>query len=101
MKKARLPQDCQSIEEVRAEIDALDRQILSLLGIRFQYVKEIVRFKSNNEEIVAQDRYDAVIKSRRELAMEHNLSPDIIEKMYKLLIGHFIEEEHKLLDTNK
>jgi isochorismate pyruvate lyase len=97
MKEARLPEECQSIEEVRAEIDALDKQIISLLGRRFSFVKEIVKYKSNKNEIVAQERYDEVIRSRRELAQMNNLSPDVIEQIYRMLIAHFIEEEHKIL----
>ena len=101
MKNDKLPSACQSIDEVRSEIDALDRQIISLLGKRFSFVKEIVRFKSNKDEIVARQRYDEVISSRRELAKQYNLSPDVIENMYRMLIAHFIEEEHKILDAKK
>ena len=101
MNKDKLPSDCQSIDEVRSEIDALDRQIISLLGRRFSFVKEIVRFKANKDEIVALERYNEVINSRRELARQHNLSPEVIEKMYRMLIAHFIEEEHKILETRK
>lgn len=101
MTQEKLPSACQTIDEVRSEIDALDRQIISLLGRRFSFVKEIVRFKSNRNEIVARERYDEVIRTRRELAEQHNLSPDVIEQMYRVMIAHNIEEEHKLLDTKK
>jgi isochorismate pyruvate lyase len=101
MSKEKVPTACQSIEEVRSEIDALDRQIISLLGRRFTFVKEIVRFKSNSDEIVARERYDEVIRSRRELAKQHHLSPDVIEKIYRMLIAHNIEEEHKILNGKK
>lgn len=95
------PSTCQSIEEVRSEIDALDRQIISLLGKRFTFVKEIVRFKSNRNEILARERYNEVIRSRREMAAQNNLSPDVIEQLYRLLIAHNIEEEHKILAAKK
>ena len=98
-KNSKLPGQCQSIDEIREEIDHLDEEIIALLGKRFLYVKEIVRFKSTREEIVATDRYNAVISNRRELALRNNLSPDIIEKMYRLLIAHFIEEENKILES--
>lgn len=101
MRQVKLPEECRSIEDVRDEIDALDQQIISLLGKRFLYVQEIVRFKSSSEEIKASGRFDEVIKNRRELALRNNLSPDIIEKMYRLLIAYFIEEEHKILNRHK
>jgi len=101
MMNQRSPEQCTSIEDVRSEIDKLDQEIISLLGKRFLYVKEIMKFKSNNEEIYARERYNQVIKSRRELASKHGLSPDIIERVYTLLISYFIEEEQKILNAKK
>ena len=94
---------CKNIKEVRRAIDELDKEIISLLGRRFQYVKEIVKFKDKNEEsIVARERREAVIRSRRQLAIENGLDPDVIEELYQNLISHFIAEELKLMrDENK
>ena len=90
--------DCTSIEEVRKAIDTIDEQIIKLLGERYKYVKEIVRFKKHTEEsIIAQSRYDAVIASRRLLAEEHGLDANLIEQIYKDLLSHFIEEELKII----
>ena len=90
--------DCTSIEEVREAIDNLDKQIIALIGERFTYVKEIVRFKEPTEEsIVAKNRFDSVISSRRSLAEEHGLDPDMIEKLYRDLLSHFINEELKII----
>ncbi|MBN2214572.1 MAG: chorismate mutase [Bacteroidales bacterium] len=96
--------DCNNIEDIRQAIDELDEEIISLLGRRFQYVKKIVKFKDKNEEsIVARERREAVIRSRRKLAVEKGLDPDVIEQLYRNLISHFIEEELKLIrdDDNK
>lgn len=91
--------DCTSIEEVREAIDIIDKQIIELLGERYKYVKEIVRFKKPTEEsIIAKGRYDAVIASRRLLAEEYGLDADLIEKIYTDLLTHFIEEELKIIN---
>lgn len=91
------PETCESIEDIRAEIDAIDHDILRLLGLRFGFAKATVRFKSNPSEIVAQSRYDQVIAKRRAMAVENGLDPDIIEKIYRTLMNHFIEQEMQLL----
>lgn len=94
----KLATECTSIEEVREAIDHLDEQIISLLGERFTYVKEVVRFKKPTEEsIVAQSRFDSVISTRRALAEKHGLDPDLIEKIYRDLLSHFIDEELKIV----
>ncbi|MBN1599101.1 MAG: chorismate mutase [Bacteroidales bacterium] len=90
---------CTSIEEVRTAIDMLDKEIISLIRQRFDYVKEVVRFKKpDKESIIAQNRFDEVIESRRTLALEFGLNPDVIEKLYRYLLNHFIEEEMKIIN---
>jgi isochorismate pyruvate lyase len=95
------PKDCKTIDEVREEIDAIDKQIINLLGERFLYVKDIVRFKKNEEDVIARKRYDQVLKARREWATEQRIDPDIIENIYKTLIQYFIAEQKKILKINQ
>lgn len=91
------PEACTTIEEVRGGIDELDRTIITALGQRFHYVKAVTRFKKTAEEVRADERYQAVLRSRRAWAEEAGLNPDVIEAMYRLLIAHFIDEEMKLV----
>ncbi len=88
-----------SIEEAREAIDKIDLEIIGLLGKRYEFVKEVTRFKEPNEaSVVSKNRRDAVIASRREMSKKYGLDPDVIEKIYRLLIDYFISEEMKLLN---
>lgn len=92
------PEECKGIDEIRDSIDLLDTEIIRLLGERFKYVQEIVKYKNKDKDsIVAKERREQVIKTRRELAAKNGLNPDIIEQIYKLLIDHFIDEELELM----
>ncbi len=92
------PEECKDIDEIRNSIDLLDAEIIRLLGERFKYVQEIVKYKNKDRDsIVAKERREQVIRTRRELAVENGLNPDIIEQIYKLLIDHFIDEELELI----
>lgn len=92
------PDKCETIEEIRTAIDKIDSEIIQLLGHRYGFVKEIIRFKEPTEEsIVAKERFNAVLSSRRKMAEEVGLNPDIIEKIYRDLLNHFIAEELKLI----
>ena len=93
------PEDCASIVEIREGIDIIDKQLIELIGKRFLYVKEIVKFKSNQEEVEAKKRYDEVIRVRRQWATQENISPDVIEAIYNTLIQYFIEEQMRLLNN--
>lgn len=92
------PHECQSIEEVRKEIDEIDQSIIGLIGKRFSFIQEIVKFKSNTNDVYAKDRFQAVINKRREIAAGHHLNPDVIEKMYRIMMDYFIKEQLKLLN---
>lgn len=87
------PDECLNMQDIRTEIDAIDRQVIQLLGKRFEYVKAAAPFKTSETGVKAPDRFKAMLLQRREWAMAAGLSPDAIEKMYFDLVTHFIEEE--------
>ena len=93
----KVPYKCQNIKEVRQEIDEIDNAIICLIAKRFSYIQEIVKYKSSTDEVYAKNRYDTVIGKRREFAQHHNLDPDVIEKMYRIMMNYFIEKQLELL----
>lgn len=90
---------CKSIEEVRKAIDEIDQELIALLGRRFEFVKAVVRFKERNEaSVISKQRFDSVISTRRDMAIKNELSPEVIENIYRLLMEYFISEEKKMLE---
>ena len=89
-------QDCQTIEEIRACIDQIDCRILKLFGKRMEYVKTIVKFKSDPNGIVARDRQMEVFRKRRKWAAEFGLDPDLYEELYQILINWNVKKEMEL-----
>jgi isochorismate pyruvate lyase len=87
------PDACQSLAEVRAEIDCIDEQIVRLLGRRAGYVKAAARFKTSEVAVAAPDRQLAMIEVRRQWAEREGLDPDVIEKLYRDLVAYFIRRE--------
>jgi len=93
----RLPSECRNIAEVRSEIDNIDRVVIKLLRDRFEYVKEVVKYKEKTaDSIEASDRRAVALSDRRRWAEEAGLSPDVVEDIYARLIRYFIEEEKKI-----
>jgi chorismate mutase len=95
------PVECSSKDEIRLQIDEIDKEIIKLFGLRFRYVSEIVKFKSNVESVVAQDRKDHVIKARGEWAEEHGLDKETFEQIYRFLVEHNIGKELEILEKSK
>ena len=89
------PEQCSDMKDIRVEIDALDEQVIALLGLRFQYVQAAAKFKTSEIGVRAPERFAALLEQRRQWAQQHRLNPDAIEKMYRDLVTHFIEEELK------
>ena len=84
---------CGSLDEVRSQIDRVDRQIVGLLAERAGYVRQAARFKRTDADVRAPQRVEAVIARVRALAAEHGLDPAIAEQVYRTLIGCFIPAE--------
>jgi isochorismate pyruvate lyase len=87
--------NCENIAEIRTEIDAIDREIVGLIGRRFEYVKAASKLKTSETSVKAPERFKAMLAQRRVWASEEGLNADAIEKLFNDLVTHFIEEEMK------
>lgn len=87
------PENCADMEDIRSEIDGIDQAIIEALGKRFAYVKSAASFKTTANAVRAPERFEAMLSQRRQWAEAENLNPDVIEKMYRDLVGYFIDEE--------
>jgi isochorismate pyruvate lyase len=83
------------MSQIRAEIDALDKRVIELLGKRFEYVQAASRFKKDEQAVRAPERFKQVLEQRRQWAVDVGLDANAIEKLYRDLVLHFIEEEKK------
>ncbi len=82
-----------SLEEVRSNIDRIDREIVRLMAERSGYVLQAARFKVSETDVEAPARVEAVITKIRPLASDEGLSPDIAEAVYRTMINSFIAQE--------
>jgi len=93
----KLPNECKSIEELRLQIDEIDHDIIDLIGKRFSFIQEIVKYKNTVDEVIAKNRFQVVISERRKMAISHHLDPDVIENIYRIMMKYFIQEQLELL----
>lgn len=85
--------ECANLEEVRANIDRLDREIVRLLAERGQYVVQAARFKKTAADVHAPARVEKVVQNVRKYAAEFGAPADVLEKGYRVLIEGFTEKE--------
>ena len=94
---ARQAKDCGTMDEVRAEIDRIDRTLVDLIGERFGYVDRAWQLKNSPAEARVPWRVQQVIDKVRARAGEKDLPPELVEALWRQMIGWFIQyEEEKL-----
>ena len=87
------PIECEGMDDIRAEIDLIDRAVVNLIGKRYQYVLSAAKFKTSTNAVRAPERFKAMLEKRREWAEQEGLNADAIEQLFSNLVNHFIEEE--------
>ena len=88
------PDQCQSLDEIRAGMDSIDRQIVALIAHRVAYVRAAAKFKTSSANVAAPERVAAVLKTRRDWAEAAGLDGQTIENLYRDLVAYCISEEH-------
>lgn len=73
--------------ELRADIDAIDRELIALLAKRFAVVHRVAAVKKREGlPAVLPERIAVVKRQARALAQDAGLSPDFAESLYHLII---------------
>ncbi|MBD3788811.1 MAG: chorismate mutase [Campylobacterales bacterium] len=84
---------CTTLKEARAQIDKVDEEIVKLIAKRNDYIKQIAHFKTNIDEIKAEERIQDVISRVRAQAISLGLSPNLINDLYVRMIDAMVESE--------
>jgi len=84
---------CVTLEEARKKIDEVDEEIVKLIAMRNNYIKQIAHFKTSVEEVKAEDRINDVISRVRQQAIDLDLSPNLINDLYVRMIDAMVESE--------
>ena len=87
------PEACQSMAEVRAGVDALDRELVVLLAVRQRYMDAAARIKPSRDRVHDAARIEDVVAKVKATAREAGLSEAIAEPVWRLLIDRCIAHE--------
>ena len=93
----KLPADCQTKEDVRAEIDRLDQALLGLFAERHRYVTRMAEIKTDPHEAYDPTRINAILAKQRKRAEELGLDEDQAELIWKTLIDWNVNYEKGII----
>lgn len=94
----RPPSDCQNMDELRAQIDRLDQELVGLLVARTGYIDRAIELKSTAQlPARIEARVDEVLRNVRRLAAQQGLDPKLAEALWENIIEWSIAREERVL----
>lgn len=90
---AKDPEDCTTMLEVRAGVDALDRELVALLARRFGYMRAAARIKPSRDAVRDEERKARVIAAAVAQAEAHGIPADVIADIWERLVEGSIDYE--------
>ncbi|MBV1687400.1 chorismate mutase [Novosphingobium sp. G106] len=87
------PEDCQTMLDVRAGVDALDAELINLLARRFGYMRAAARIKPNRDAVRDEPRKAEVIGNAVALAQAEGLPTELIGRLWEQLVEGCIAYE--------
>ena len=77
---------CRNLGQIRAAVNAIDRQIVKLLGKRTQYARAAFAFKTDLKSIGQLAHRRKLFAQRKGWAMQHGADPRMVAKIYQAVV---------------
>jgi len=90
--------DCRTMEDVRAQIDRLDRAAVGLFAERQTYIERAAELKTARDAVHDDARIEDVVAKVIAEARRQGLSPKIAEPVWRELIARSIALEFEAFD---
>jgi chorismate mutase len=85
-----VPDGVASLQDSRAELDALDVTLIQVLARRSKVILEVIRYKrANSMAVVDQDREDRMLAGIEQIAVSECLDPRIARQVLRSVIDAF------------
>src|SRR5690606_19443649 len=95
------PEDCQSMREVRAGVDAIDRELARLLAERVRYMDAAARIKPSRDAVRDEARIEDVLTKVRAAAQREGLPVAVAEPVWRELVERCIAHEFEVWDSTR
>lgn len=92
------PERCQTMLDVRAGVDEIDRMLVALIARRQGYMDAAARIKQSREAVRDEKRINQVLANVRAEAEKHGLSWSIAEPVWREMMERCIAYEFVVWD---
>lgn len=95
------PSECQTMADIRREIDRLDRALVGLIAERQGYIERAAIVKASRDTVRDEARIEDVIAKVLVAAKAAGLSANIAEPVWRLMVECSIAHEFDCFDARK
>ncbi|MDK2760943.1 MAG: chorismate mutase [Sphingopyxis sp.] len=93
MTSAKMPDQCETMTEVRAGVDQVDRELVALLVRRFGYMDAAARIKPDRSAVRDEVRKTQVLDNVAREAEASGLDPERLRAVWDVLVEQSIAHE--------
>lgn len=87
------PTDCQTMAQVRAGVDSVDRDLVALLAVRFGFMDAAARIKTERSAVRDEARKAQVIANAEAAATAAGIPPGLAASLWESLVEASIAYE--------
>jgi isochorismate pyruvate lyase len=80
------PSACRDLTDVRSAVNAIDRDLIKLLGRRQQYALAALRFKHDRKSIGDPRHRKAMFVQRKAWAERGGINPKMVQKIFQAIV---------------
>lgn len=90
----------QTLEDLREQIDSIDREVLEVLASRMRIVEKIGEYKKeNNVTTLQMNRWDSLLKDRMNKGKEMDLDEGFVNDVFKNLHKESIRKQSEIMNN--
>jgi chorismate mutase len=85
----------EELSRLREQIDALDQELVEVLARRFRVTEAVSRLKASYRlSAVDPDRESMQAARLQRLAVQHEVSPEIVSKIFRAIVEQVVANHH-------
>ena len=89
------PENRKKLNALRKRLDILDNKLLSLISIRSNIVKDVLKLKNHKSEIVDKKRISKILNNIKKKSIKKKIDPKITHKIWSAMIKAYIDYEYR------
>jgi len=89
------PENRKKLDALRKRLDILDNKLLSLISIRSNIVKDVLKLKNYKNEIVDKKRIAKILNNIKKKSLKKKIDPKITNRIWKNMIFAYIDYERR------